>query len=128
MNEGLDESIPTSIECDLVQKLIALYEESNSWITKQEVLSIFVQDYSKSELREMIPGLTKWQIDEARKHSARIGPGRPKEVHENRRKRLDPVKVDHFVDFIASPNYLQDVAYSTRLLSCQISSHWKFPM
>ena len=127
MTEGLEESIPTPTESDLVQKLIALYEESNSWITKQEVLSIFVQDYSKSELREMIPGLTKWRIDEARKHATLIGPGRPKEVHEVSRTRLDPVKVDHFVDFIASPYYLQDVAYGTKTLKLSDKQSLEIP-
>ena len=63
-----DESILKPAGSDVVQKLITVYEESNPWITKQEILSIFVQDYSK--------GLTKWQIDEARKHAALAGPGR----------------------------------------------------
>lgn len=101
---------------DVVKRLVSLYEESNSWFTKQEILSLFVQDYSKSQLKEMVPGLTKWRIDQARKHAALVGPGRPKELPEIRRTRLDPVKVDHFLDFIASPNYLQDVAYGTKFL------------
>ncbi|XP_078382539.1 uncharacterized protein LOC144665220 [Oculina patagonica] len=64
----------------------------------------------------MVPGLTKWRIDQARKHAAIVGPGRPKELPEIRRTRLDPVKEDHFLYFIASPNYLQDVAYGTKFL------------
>ena len=108
--------IPRPVGGDVVQRLISLYEESNSWFMKQEMLSIFVQDYSKSQLMEMIPGLTKWRIDEARKHAAFVGPGRPKEIPEIHRTRLDPVKVDHFVDFIASPCYLQDVAFGTKVL------------
>ena len=32
------------------------------------------------------------------------------------RCRLDPVKVDHFLDFMSSPSFLQDVAYGTRNL------------
>lgn len=32
------------------------------------------------------------------------------------RCRLDPVKVDHFLDFISSPSFLQDVAYGTKTL------------
>ena len=53
----------------------------------------------------MIPGLSKWRIDQARKHAALVGPGRPKDPPEIRRTRLDPVRVDHFIDFIASPHY-----------------------
>ena len=53
----------------------------------------------------MIPGLSKWRIDQARKHAALVGPGRLKDPPEIRRTRLDPVRVDHFIDFIASPHY-----------------------
>lgn len=31
-------------EQKILQKLLILYDESNSWFTKQEILSIFVQD------------------------------------------------------------------------------------
>ena len=97
-----DIGILKPIEGSLVQRLIILYEESNSWITKQAILSIFVQDYSKSQLKEMVPGLTKWRIDEARKHAALAGPQRRKEIPEVHCTCFNPVKVDHFVDFIAS--------------------------
>lgn len=108
---------PKPVGGEIVTRLVSLYEETTSWLTKQEILSMFVQDFSKSQLKDMIPGLTKWRIDEARKHAALFGPGRPKEMPDCiRRTRLDPVKVDHFVDFIASPNYLQDVAFGTKRL------------
>ena len=70
-----------------------------------EILSIFVQDYSESQLKEMITGLRKWRIDQARKHAALVGAGRLKDLPEIRRTRLDPVRVDHFIDFIANPHY-----------------------
>lgn len=115
-DEAQNVDIPRPVGGGIVKRLVSLYEESNSWLIKQEVLSIFVQDYSKSQLKDMIPGLTKWRIDEARKHAALVGPGQRKEMPEIHRTRLDPVKVDHFIDFIASPNYLQDVAFGTKLL------------
>ena len=43
----------------LLGRLIKLYEEANSWYTRQQILSIFVCDHSKSELLTLIPGLTK---------------------------------------------------------------------
>ena len=74
-------------EQKILQKRFILYDESDSWFTKQEILSIFVQDYSKSQLKEMIPGLSKWRIDQARKHAALVGPGRQKDPPETRRTR-----------------------------------------
>ena len=54
----------------------------------------------------MIQGLSKWCIDQDRKHAALVEPGRPKDLTEIRRTRLDPIREDHFIDFIASPHYL----------------------
>ena len=71
------------------------------------ILSIFVQQYSKSKLKAMVPGLTTWRIYQARKHSATVGEGVYEEREPVVRYRLDGEKVDH---------YLQDVAYGTRKL------------
>ena len=38
-------------------------------------LSMFSRHFLKQELREMIPGLSKWQINHARRHAAKEGPG-----------------------------------------------------
>jgi len=65
-NSGIEGNPSDSL---LVTILIKLYEEANSWYTRQQILSIFVCDHSKSELLRLIPGLTKWRIDEARKHA-----------------------------------------------------------
>lgn len=43
------------------------------------------------------------------------------------RCRLDPVKVDHFLDFISSPSFLQDVAYGTKTLRLSDSETIEIP-
>ena len=64
----------------------------------------------------LIPGLTKWRVDEARRHAFESGLGRVIEPPTLQRSRLEPSKVDHFLDFISSPFFLQDVAYGTKKL------------
>ena len=103
-------------EQGLLATLIQLYEEASSWHTRQQILSIFARDYSKTELLALVPGLTKWRVDEARRHAFHSGPGRVIEPPTLQRSRLDPSKVDHFLDFISSPLFLQDVAYGTKKL------------
>lgn len=103
-------------EKTLRSRLVTLYNEATNWYTRQQILSVFVADYSKTELLSFIPGLTKWRIDEARKHAFRTSPGHIIEPPFLQRCRLDPVKVDHFLDFISSPSFLQDVAYGTKTL------------
>lgn len=100
----------------LLSRLIKLYEEANSWYTRQQILSIFVCDHSKSELLSFIPGLTKCRRDEARKHAFINKPGQAIEPPQLQQSQLDLAKVDHFLDFTASPSFLQDVAYGTKTL------------
>lgn len=57
-------SIPSSKDSELTNRLVMLYEESDSWSTKKEILSLFAQDYTNSQLITMVPGLSKWHIDD----------------------------------------------------------------
>ena len=100
----------------IIQKLITLYQNSNLGVTQLEILSIFVQDYCNSKLKEIIPGLTMWRTDEARKHAALYGPGTTKEIPKTHRTHMSPIKVDHFIHFISQPHFPQDVAFGTRNL------------
>jgi len=114
-------------EDTIVSRLVVLYEEASSWYTRQQILSIFAGDYSKTELLELIPGITKWRIDEARKHAFQTKPGQHIEQPTLQRTRLDPVKVDHFLDFISSPSFLQDVAYGTKTLKLSSGEKVEIP-
>jgi len=103
-------------EAKVMTNLTALYEGSTSWFTKMTVLSIFGKQFTKTQLTNMIPGLTKWRIDQARKHATVVGSGVSAEREPVVRYRLDKEKVEHFLDFISCPNYIQDVAYGTKNL------------
>ena len=45
-------------EQTLLSRLIILYNEASSWYTRQQILSVFVCDYSKTELLNNLPGLS----------------------------------------------------------------------
>ena len=72
---GAAESDANLPEKTLLSRLITLYNEAISWHTRRQILSVFVDDYSKTELLSLIPGLTKWRIDEAQKHAFVASPG-----------------------------------------------------
>ena len=100
-----------------ISRLIKLYEEANSWFTKRQILSVFVNDYTKAQLHLLIPGLSIWAVDEARRHATKVGVGKPvAQMDTITRARLHPSEVDHFLDFISRPNFVQDVAYGTKTL------------
>ena len=59
----------------LLAILLEAYNQSESRHTRLQILSMFSRHFSKQELREMIPGLSKWQINRARRHATKEGPG-----------------------------------------------------
>lgn len=122
--QGVDAALE---EDAIVARLVELYNDANSWSTRQQILSIFASDYSKTELLQLVPGLTKFRIDEARKHAFQTKPGQPIEPPTITRTRLDPVKVDHFLDFISSPTFLQDVAYGMKTLKLSSGENVEIP-
>jgi len=95
---------------------VTLYNEACSWYTQQQILSFFAGDYTKTEVLNLVLGLTKFGIDEARRHVFQTKPGELIDPPTITRSRLDPTKVEHFLDFISSPSFLQDVAYGTKML------------
>ena len=96
--------------------LITVYEAAENRQTRLQILSLFVNEYSKSQLSKLIPGLSYRQINDARKHVKQFGAGIPVEKKEVHRIRLDINKTDHFLDFISNPALLQDVAFGTKTL------------
>lgn len=92
------------------------FNQSESRYTPDYKFCLFARHFSKQELREMIPDLSKWQIDRAWRHAAKEGPGHQVVPKPIKRTCLDPVKTSHLVNFIARPNFLQDVAYGTKEL------------
>ena len=115
------------VDAALVGRLVILYEKAAYWYTRQQILLLFVTDYSKTELLNLIPGLSKWRIDEARKHAFHTKPGQPIDPPRITRCHLDAVKVDHFLEFLSSPSFLQDVAYGTRTLKLESVQSLEIP-
>lgn len=114
-------------EHNLLTTLTRLYEEATTWQVRRQILSMFARDYSKTELQVLIPGLSKWCIDEARHHAFISSRGSLIDTPTIQRCRLDPVKVDHFLDFISSPSFLQDVAYGTKKLKLSNGEDLEIP-
>ena len=100
----------------LVDVLIKAYEQADHWQTKRQILSLFADDFSRAELQEMISGLSKWRIDQARQHATEAGKGQPLPELPRFRAKIDREKVDHFIEFISRPEFVQDVAFGTKTL------------
>ena len=49
----------------------------------------------------MIPGISKWRIDQARQHAKEAGKGQPLPEIPSFRTKIDREKVDHFIEYIS---------------------------
>jgi len=75
------------VTTDQLSILLGVYHEAESRQTRLHILSMLAKHFSK-ELREMIPGLSKWQIDQARRRATEEGPGQPVVSAPIKRTRL----------------------------------------
>ncbi|KAK3732346.1 hypothetical protein QZH41_000536 [Actinostola sp. cb2023] len=100
----------------VIDALVKSYNQAESWQTKRQILSLFANDFSRSQLQDMIPGLSKWRIDQARQHAIETGKGQPVASQQVFRQRIDELQIDHFLDFISRPEFLQDVPFGTKTL------------
>jgi len=113
---------------DPTERLVQAYKLTDNRHPRLQILSLFVNIFSKSQLQEILPGISKRQIDEARRHADLQGPGKLPSPPEIRRMRLEATKTDHFLDFISSSSLLQDVSYGTKSLKLDSGDKLLVPM
>ena len=74
----------------LIDVLIKAHDEEGSWQTKRQILSLFANDLSRVQLQRLIPGLSKWRIDQARLHAIEAGKGQAVPEKAILRTRIEP--------------------------------------
>lgn len=99
-----------------IDSLVKAYDHADSWRTKRQILSIFANDFSRTELSKLIPSLSKWRIDQARQHAIEAGKGYSIPKEPIYRTRISAQQIHHFVDYISRPDMVQDVAFGTKTL------------
>ncbi|KAK6194929.1 hypothetical protein SNE40_000459 [Patella caerulea] len=112
---------------DLLDTLIKCYNTAEQWFVKRQILSIFASKYTKTELMRMVPGLTVYRIDEARKHARMTGEALPVDIQPIHRCGLDDANVDHFLDFISRLEFVQDVAFGTKKIKLSHGEIFELP-
>lgn len=100
----------------LIDSLAKAYDRAESWQTKHQILSIFANDFSRTESMTLMPSLSKWRIDQARQHANDVGKGQTVPSEPVYRTWISASQVQHFVDFISRLEMVQDVAFGTKTL------------
>ena len=72
----------------IIDFLVKAYEQATPWQAKRQILSIFANDFTRPELTNLIPSLTKWKIDQARQHSCDSAKGQTVVSEPAHRRRI----------------------------------------
>ena len=119
MCEALEVRKEVALREDDVRYLPALsesYNNATSANVKLQILSIMADITTLQEIRNYIPGLTKYMFCQARQHILVSGRGAPVIAKQSPRWRIDLNQLDHFLDFITSPYIVQDLPFGERFL------------
>ena len=112
------------------EALIAAYKKAPSKALKTQILSIYANRFTATELKALhrpFENLSDRQIKKARAHSSSKGSGVPLTKIPQHRVRLDKGKLDHFMEFTSRPYFYQDVAFGSRKLKLESGEEMVMP-
>ncbi|XP_062609789.1 uncharacterized protein LOC134271605 [Saccostrea cucullata] len=98
------------------KQLIDAYHATSDRKTQQQILSLFVNNFTKQKLLQLIPSLTQSKIDAARKHASVIGPGQMLNPPKIYRVRLTRPKLLHFIEYVSMPSVSQVLGFGATQL------------
>lgn len=110
------DSIPTKYDEKYLTALAEAYENSESWDTRRQTLSIIADLAPYHVIQKYIPGIMEYRMKTGRHHRLQYGCGLAFLVTKSPRMRVDSSKLDHFISFLTSPHVVQDLPFGQRLL------------
>ncbi|XP_062600965.1 uncharacterized protein LOC134262593 [Saccostrea cucullata] len=116
------------LELDSVTKsVIDAYNKVTDSRTQTQILSVIVNNFTKTDLQKLIPGLTVFKIDSARKHALVKGPGHLLHQPKIYRVKLTKPKVIHFIEFLLNPLYSSIVGFGQTVLKLSSNEKMQIP-
>ena len=113
-----------------LEALIAAYKKAPSKALKTQILSIYANRFTATELKAIhrpFENLSNRKIKKARAHSSSKGSGNPLTKIPQHRIRLDKGKLNHFMEFASRPYFYQDVAFGSRTLKLESGEEMVMP-
>ena len=108
-----------SSESSLLTALIESYKQASHHSTGKQILSVIADKLSFKGVEQLIPGLSRYRLTAARRHCLQHGIGALAISPQKSlavRERVDPARVEHFIDFITSQKVIQDLPFGRRKL------------
>ena len=93
--------------------LLQAYRDAETCRYRCQILSFLTQTMSYKEIVQILPEVTHSKFYTAKNHAKLVGPGLPITAPVIRQK-MDPVKLDSFLDFITSEHIVRDLPFGER--------------
>ncbi|CAC5403191.1 unnamed protein product [Mytilus coruscus] len=94
--------------------VVQLFKESTDKCTKKQFLSMISLSYTQQQLRDIFPGISIYEIDQARMHVRTCGKGvQPPNKEKCVRQKMNKDKLDHALDFFLNPSFHQVTSVGT---------------
>ncbi|VDI59773.1 Hypothetical predicted protein [Mytilus galloprovincialis] len=100
----------------MLSTIAEFYQKSESWQHRRQLLSMLSLFMTHQEVLQLIPDLTEFKYYTSKKHGEKFGYGLPVPQAETHRQKMDPMKLDSFLEFITSPHIIRDLPYGEKKL------------
>ena len=97
--------------------LEALAVAHKAWDTRRQVLSVMAGIANYKAIATFIPGLTPYRYTMANLHRLHHGRAVPVPRKNVPRIRIDRKQLNHFLSFITSPHFVQDLPFGEKKLT-----------
>ncbi|XP_063448230.1 uncharacterized protein LOC134727772 [Mytilus trossulus] len=94
--------------------IVTSYRKAESWQQGRQVLSVLASRMSFKDLLSLLPEVTSHRYYAALSHSKKIGPALPIPEKKLHRQKLDPERLDAFLDFITSSHVVRDLPFGEK--------------
>ena len=115
------------IDSTLLGVLVECYQNAGHWSTRRQLLSILADKVSFKVLKTWLPNLSRYRFNIARHHVLLHGRGTNVPVAENKRMKVLPPQLDHFLAFITSSYVMQDLPFGEKTLKLSSNTEIKIP-
>lgn len=115
------------MDSSFLEAMVECYENCGHWSSRRQMLSIIADKVRFATVQRWLPDLSRYRYNIARHH--RFLHGRGTEVPQQKQKRIkvSPDKLDHFLAFITSAHIIQDLPFGEKTLRLSSGSEIKKP-
>lgn len=108
-------SVPINRASDFdFSHVVESYSRADTWQQKRQVLSVIASKLPFKDVLTKIPEVTPHKYYSALNHAKTIGPALSIPDREVKRQRMDPDRLDAFLDFITLSHVVRDLPYGEK--------------